>query len=196
MKWPSLLLLLLFAQLAGVVGGVDVVGVGVFVGLYPLQVDVVGDCDVVALPLEGLQLLPLRLRVQAVRALLLALPLVLPVLLQQRLLHARPDRCLRDQRDVFGWRQALPLAHRSGSAQIVLETSRVAATLPARLPFPLLAGLLALPAALFARGPAGIRPFFVGLAGSGVVVGGSAVGSPGGSVGVPAGLGGAGLQEG
>ena len=185
----SLLFLLLLPQLAGVVGGVDVVGVRVFVGLDPFQVDVVRYCDMVALSLERLQLLSLRFWVQPVRALLLAVPLELPVLLQQRFLHARTDCCLRDQGDAFGWRQALPLAHSCRTAQILLETHRVAASLLARLPFLLLAGLLALSSAIFGRGPPGIRPFFVGLAGGGVVVVGSAVGSPGGGVGVPEGLG-------
>lgn len=190
---PSLLFLLLFSQLAGVVSRVDVVCVGVFVGFDPFQVDVVRDCHMVALTLERLQLLSLRFRVEPVRALLLAVALVLPVLLQQRLLHARADGCFGDQGDVFGWRQALPLAHSCTPTQILLETERVAAGLLARVPFLLLAGLLALPSALFGRGPPGIRSFFVGLSGVGVAVVGSAVGSPGGRIGVPEGLGGVGL---
>ena len=193
MKCASLLFLLLLAELAGVVGGVDVVGVGVLVGFDPLQVDVVRDCHMVALPLERLQLLTLRLRLQPAPALLLAPLALLPVLLQQRLLHARADRRLGDQGDVLGWRKPLPLAHRPRTAQILLETQRVAARLLARLSLLLLSRLLVLPCAVFCSRSPGIRSLFVGGVGGGVGVGGSAVGSPGGRVAVPEGLEGAGV---
>lgn len=143
----------------------------------------------VALSFEGFQLLSLGLGIKAICALLLAgFTLMLTVLLQQRLLHAGSDGCLGYQSDVFGWRKALPLPYSCRTAQILLETERVAASLLSRFSFLLFHRLGVGPCSIVWVAPPEICCFFVGGVGVSLVVVGSAISCSVGCVVVPVGL--------